>query len=128
VSADLEPRILRDLDRYVERGLGGAPLVVVVGVDTAAVHPASAGSSVFPAVQNLCLAAIALGYGSALTSLTVQAAGPVRELLGLPAHVDPVAAVPIGRPARPLGPPRRLPLVARAHRERFGVPWEPEPG
>jgi hypothetical protein len=31
--------------------------------------------------------------------------------------------VPIGHPARPLGPPVREPFAAHAHRERYGTRW-----
>jgi hypothetical protein len=43
--------------------------------------------------------------------------------VGLPGHVVPVAVVPLGRPARPLGPPRRDPFARHAHRETYGTPW-----
>jgi nitroreductase len=85
-------------------------------------------SSVLPAVQNLLLAAAALGYGSALTTLATMAASELGSLLELPEGVEPLAVVPIGRPARPLGPPRRLPVPAKAHRERYGQPFGERPG
>jgi len=31
--------------------------------------------------------------------------------------------VPLGWPDRPAGPPRRLPVSEKAHRDRYGVPW-----
>ena len=74
-------------------------------------------SSIFPAVQNLLLAATALGLGSALTTITIGYRDELRDLLGLPDHVVPVAVVPIGHPARALGPPRRDPF-ADAHPPR----------
>ena len=75
-------------------------------------------ASVFPAVQNLLLAATALGLGSALTTLALQRAAEVRSLLGLPAHVRPMAIVPLGWPSAPVGPPRRRP--PRIHHDRYG--------
>ena len=61
--------------------------------------PATAGSSIFPCVQNMLLAAGALGLGSALTTLGAAAGEPLAALLGLPDHVVPQAIVPLGYPA-----------------------------
>ncbi len=123
VSSDLDPRILEDVEQAVEAGFGGAPVLIVVGADTSRVAASVAGASVFPAVQNLLLAATALGLGSALTNLTVHLAAEVRSTLAMPDHVEPLAVVPVGRPAKRLGAPRREPVSSKAHRERFGIPW-----
>jgi nitroreductase len=104
-------------------GYRAAPVVVVVAADTERGHPATVPSSIFPAVQNLCLAAGALGLGSALTTLTTTFAAELAAMLKLPETVLPQAVVPIGRPARPLGPPRREPFSAHTHRDRYGTPW-----
>jgi nitroreductase len=85
------------------------------------------GASVFPAVQNLLLAAHALGLGSALTTLPVLGGDELSELLGLPDGVEPLAVVPLGHPTTPLGPPRRRPLTEKAHLDRYGVPFPPAP-
>lgn len=83
-----------------------------------------AGSSIYPAVQNLLLAANALGYGSCpTTALTTFGVDHVRERLKLPDSVSPMAAVHIGRPATKLGTPRRRPAAAVTYREQFGAPW-----
>lgn len=123
----LPPRLLAEVDRGAEGGIASAPVIVVVGGDTTLCLPQTLSSSVYPAVQNLLLAATALGLGSAMTTLALRFAEDLRHLTGLPAHVTPMAVVPIGWPARRLGPPRRLPLAARVHRERYGVPWGPPP-
>ena len=78
----------------------------------------------YPAIQNLLLAATALGLGSALTTLPL-AGGGLAELLALPEAVQPMAVVPLGWPARPLGPPRRAPVADKAFRQRYGSPWAP---
>jgi nitroreductase len=120
----LDGRLLDEVDRATAAGFGGAPVLVVVAGDTRAGTPRRAlPSSVLPAVQNLLLAAAALGYGSALTTLATFAATELRSVLELPGGVDPQAVVPIGRPARPLGPPGREPVAAKAHRERYGQPF-----
>jgi len=119
----LSPALLAEVDRGARGGLAGAPVQVVVGADTRLGHPAALGASIFPAVQNLLLAAGALGLGSAVTTLPLVAGEELAALVGLPAEVVPMAVVPLGWPARPLGPPRRAPLRDKAHRDRFGSPW-----
>lgn len=113
-----------EVDEGFQRGFGGAPVLIVVGADTnTGVHRNAMPSSIFPAVQNLLLAANALGYGSALTTLTAVAGGELRALIDLPDHVVPMAVVPVGRPARALGPPRRRPAAETTYRDRYGQNW-----
>ena len=118
--------MLDAVDRAVERGFGGAPVLVVVGADTERVHRQALSASIFPAVQNLLLAATALGYGTTLMTLPTMDADGLRTAVALPEHVRPVAVVPLGRPARPLRTPRREPLEAKAHLDRFGEPLAPD--
>jgi F420 biosynthesis protein FbiB-like protein len=60
------------------------------------------------AIQNLLLAAHALGLGACWMSGPVLAAAALREALGTPPTLDLVALIPVGRPAEsPAGPPRR---------------------
>jgi nitroreductase len=119
----LTPALLSDVDRGVESGLASAPVIVVVCGDRSIGLEAVLPSSVFPATQNLLLAANAEGLGSALTTLATLRATELAELLELPDTVRPMAVVPLGWPARRLGPPRRLPLAERVHVDRFGRPW-----
>ncbi|MGH2686332.1 MAG: nitroreductase family protein [Actinomycetota bacterium] len=121
----LPPGLLADVDRGATGGISAAPVVVVVGADTERCLPATIGSSVFPAVQNLLLAATAVGLGSALTTLATVMADDLRRVMELPEHVVPVAVVPLGWPAVELGPPRREPLAQKVHDERYGrpAPW-----
>ncbi len=117
------PQMFADVDQGAEGGVAAAPVLIVVAVDTDAVLEPVSASSVLPAIQNLLLGANALGLGSALTTLPMLAADELAAIVELPRHVQPVAVVPVGVPARPLGPPGRKPVAACAHRERFGVGW-----
>lgn len=119
----LPERMLADVDDGAQGAVARAPVIVVVCGDTAAGHPRALPASVFPAVQNLLLAAGAAGLGSALTTLPLAFADEMSAMLELPGHVVPMAVVPIGWPERRLGPPRREPLSSKAHRDHFGVPW-----
>jgi nitroreductase len=119
----LPDKLLAEVDAGAEGGVADAPVLVVVCGNGETGMPVTLPSSVFPAVQNLLLAASALGLGSALTTLALLQENELRTLLALPPSVQPMAIVPLGWPATPLGPPRRLPITERTHRELFGQPW-----
>ncbi|MGD0882309.1 MAG: nitroreductase family protein [Acidimicrobiales bacterium] len=119
----LTPGLMADVDAGAETGMAGAPVLVVVCGDSSVAHRSTLPASVFPATQNLLLAAGALGLGSAMTTLATLEVDDLRDILDLPDHVHPMAVVPLGWPARPLGPPRRQPVSERAHRDRYGTGW-----
>jgi nitroreductase len=77
-------------------------------------------ASVYPAVQNLILAARCLGIGSALTTVYRIRQDEVRELLAIPEGYEVVALLPLGRPAGRFGVARRRPPEAVTHWNRFG--------
>jgi len=68
------------------------------------------GGSVYPACQNLLLAARALGYGGVLTMWQGYADRELREALHIPDNVFIAATIPLGRPEGRHGPVRRRPL------------------
>jgi len=76
--------------------------------------------SIYPAVQNLLLAARGLGLGATLTTLPVWSTLLVRRTLGLPWSVSPVVAIPMGWPRGKYGPTTRRPVAEVAHLDRFG--------
>jgi nitroreductase len=119
----LTPAMLADVHQGALGGVSAAPVLVVVCGDTSHCVPAVLEASVWPAVQNLLLAATASGLGSALTTLATRFGEELRDVLALPPHVQAMAVVPLGYPAKRLGPPKRLPLSERAHRDRYGNPW-----
>ena len=100
----LPPALLAEVDAGARGGIAGAPVLVVVCGDTDASHPAALPASIWPAVQNLLLAAGARGLGSALTTLGTMDGPTLRELLDLPDTLLPMAIVPIGHPAALAGP------------------------
>ena len=122
-SSRLSPDLLADVERGATGGIAAAPVHVVVGADTHRGLVATSAESVFPAVQNLMLAAGALRLGSALTTIAVGFADELRAIVGFPDSIRPMAVVPIGHPARPLGPPRRDSFAIRSHRDRYGTSW-----
>ncbi len=123
----LSPAMLAQVERGMTGGIADAPVHVVVGADTDRGLEVSAAESIYPAVQNLMLAAGGLGLGTALTTIALGYADELRAIVAFPDHVRPMAVVPVGHPARPLGPPRREPFSAHTHRERYGTPWDAGP-
>ena len=119
----ITPKLLADVDKGATGGIAAAPVHIVVCADIERGLEVTIGSSIFPAVQNLLLAATAAGLGSALTTITTTYRAELSDLLALPQHVVPVAVVPIGHPVRPLGAPRREPFAQHTHREQYGSGW-----
>ena len=58
-----------------------------------------------------------------MTTLPLTAGDELSALLQLPPEVVPMAVVPLGWPERVLGPPRRLPVVDKTHRETYANGW-----
>jgi nitroreductase len=81
---------------------------------------ASYYGSIFPAVQNLLLAARAAGLGATLTTLPVWSVTLARRTLGLPGSISPVAVVPMGWPQGGYGPTTRRPVEEVVHVDRYG--------
>ncbi len=119
----LPEKLLAEVEHGARDGLAGAPVMIVVCGDAARGHAASLPASVFPATQNLLLAATAEGLGAVLTTLALGYAKEVAALLDLPETVRPMALVPLGWPAAPLREGRRRPVAEVAHRDRFGRGW-----
>lgn len=72
-------------------------------------HPGE-GASIYPACQNLLLAARAIGLGGVLTQLHGLVEPELRALLGIPDGVAIHATITLGHPAGAHGPVRRRPL------------------
>lgn len=87
------------------------------------------GASIYPACQNLLLAAHALGYGGVLTGWHAGCEPEVRARLAIPDDVAIMATITIGRPAGRHGPVRRRPLDELVFGEQWGTapPWAVDP-
>jgi nitroreductase len=104
--------------------IGDAPCIILV-LSTGK----GQASSVLMSVQNLMLAARALGIGSVPTTLHAQVLERVYALLGIPGEMDFHLCIPLGYPRGNFGPTRRLPVAEVTHVNRWGqkVPWAGEP-
>lgn len=76
-------------------------------------------AALYPAAQNLILAARALGLGTTFTTLHRAADPVVREVLGIPDEVRIAATIPLGWPAATFGPVNRRPLTDVVHSNRW---------
>ena len=92
---------------HLAEHMGDAPVIVI---------PCSKGGvgraepSVFPAVQNLFLAARALGLGTTLTTVHRLREADVRALLGIPDAYTTWAMIPVGYPTGRWGEAVRRPV------------------
>jgi nitroreductase len=106
--------------------LRGARLPVVPPPPIAAT---SYYGSIYPSVQNLLLAARAMGLGASLVTLPLLSVTAARRALGLPLSVTPACVVPMGWPRGRYGPTTRRPVGDVVHLDRFGrQPWRTEGG
>jgi nitroreductase len=104
-----------------------APIVIVAcseaipSAPTASTSPP--GASVYPAVQNILLAATVLGLGSVLTTRWKRREAEMKQILGLPEAYEVHAILPVGWPARRFGRNRRGAFADVTFRDRYGQPW-----
>ena len=86
-------------------------------------------ASIYPACQNLLLAARALGYGGAFTVMHYPVESELRELLSIPEEAFLAGMITIGKPAGGHGPVRRRPLAELVYAEGWDVTpdWAVDP-
>ena len=95
-------------------------MLVLACISTDGARPTiTTGASIYPAVQNLMLAARALGVGSCITTIHKYRDPQVKELLGIPAEVD-ARAHPHGLSAGEVWRPPRRPIAEVAHADSWG--------
>lgn len=129
-SADDSPkaRMASTMQRFVDR-FEETPVVVLACIRPWRGTDLTVGASVYPACQNLLLAARALGYGGVLTMWHADVDGELHDLLEIPDDVVIAATVALGRPEGGHGPVRRRPvgeLVFDGAWDR-PAPWAVEP-
>jgi nitroreductase len=115
-------RLLESAHHLIDHALEVPVWVLVCGRP---VYPVAAPSvdwipsAVYPAAQNVLLAARALGLGATFTTWHMASEPAVRELLGIPSDARIAVTIPIGWPARAFGPVRRKPLDQVVHWGRW---------
>ena len=112
-------RFAYSMQRYVDR-FESTPVVVLVCLERYREASPYEGASVYPACQNLLLAARALGYGGALTMWHLGVEAELRELLSIPDTVALSACITLGVPEGRHGSVKRKPLSEVAFDDAWG--------
>jgi nitroreductase len=87
------------------------------------------GANIYPACQNILLAARALGYGGVMTGFQRLAEQSLRELLGIPDGTLLAGTITLGKPAGAHGPVRRRPMRELVFEDAWNspAPWAVDP-
>jgi len=112
--------LARSVDHLVHH-LADAPVIIVACAFGADDVRTAAG--VYPAVQNLMLAARSLGLGTTLTSRHRLAMAETRATLGIPDEASIYAVIPVGYPLGRWGEAPRRPVREVAFRDRWDAPF-----
>ncbi len=121
-------RMLRSAVHLAEH-MHEAPVLVLVCMVPRALPPVGVGgrrspaglyASIFPAVQNILLAARGLGLGATLTTLHLLYEDEIKAELGIPGDTETVALIPIGFPEGKYGPTTRAPVEEVTYWEQWG--------
>jgi nitroreductase len=120
-AAKSDPAVARMLGSamYLADHLGEAPVLLIPCAPKDRVR---VEGSVFPAIQNLMLAARALGLGTTLTSVHRDEEDSVKRLLDIPDDIQTYAIIPLGHPLGHWGVPARLPVEETTYSDRWGEP------
>ena len=116
--------------RYLANHMPDVPAMILVCVDHSQGYiPSNAGepvvaglyaSSIWPAIQNLFLAARALGLGTRLTTAHGRGEQRIKDILGIPDHLETVMLTPVGYPRGNFGPLQRRPASEVTSYNRYG--------
>jgi nitroreductase len=107
---------------HLANHLAEAPALIIATIKKDMPNISSTlGASIYPAVQNLMLAARAEGLGTTLTTLHKLHEGEVKELLGVPDGIETMALIPVGWPKGKFGSPTRLPVEKVVYWDTWGA-------
>ena len=112
-----------DAVEYLTEHFHEAPVWIVACIDDD--KPTRwTGASIYPAVQNMLLAARGLGLGSTLTTRHLFFEEEAEKALGLPPGVHSYAVLPIGYPMGRFGPVGRGKLANFVYQDKWGQAYE----
>ena len=117
-------RRTRTANEYLTNHYHEAPVWIVACLEDGENPGRTAGSSIYPAVQNMLLATRALGLGTTLTTRHTGYANEVDAIFGLPSSVHSYAILPIGWPMGRFGPLGRGPLKDVVYQDQWGKPYQ----
>lgn len=120
-------RMARTMQHFVDK-FEQTPVVVLACVQNRHNNLLD-GASIYPACQNLLLAARGLGYGGVLTGWHQPVEEQLRAVLGIPDDYAIAATIPLGVPEGNHGPVRRRPLSELVFDGEWGAKpiWAKDP-
>jgi nitroreductase len=122
---DRTTRLMLDGTAHLIDTLDRAPVLIFVAGGV--IYPPGAPreqftwSALYPAAQNLLVAARSLGLGTVFTTMHMVAEPTVRTVLEIPDDVRIAAMIPLGWPDGEFGPVSRRPVTEVIHRNRWGA-------
>ena len=121
-------RMAATMQHFVDH-IEEAPVVTLACVEHWHGGHFTEGASVYPACQNLLLAARALGYGGVVTMWHQAVEPELATTVGLPEGVSIAATIPLGVPVGRHGPVRRRPLAELVYEDTWAqpAPWAEDP-
>jgi nitroreductase len=134
-GGDPDPGMARMVSnaRHFADHLHEVPVLIVVCASLADIYATDTklgrlsivgGASVYPAVQNLVLAARDQGLGTALTTLLCAVEPQVKQLLHIPDDIATAAMIALGWPAKSFPKKlRRRPLAETTFADEYGRSW-----
>jgi nitroreductase len=121
VTADAQGARMYSSADHLAHHLAEAPVFIMGVVRTGGVGTSPSGSYIYPAIQNLMLAARGLGLGTTLTTLHRAHEADVAELLGVPEGWETMCLIPMGWPKGKFGMGARRPVEEVTHWEQWGA-------
>ena len=121
-------RMARAMQHYVDH-FEASPVIVLGCLVRYRQALFTEGASIYPACQNLLLAARAIGLGAAMTQWQARCEPELREILSIPGDVAMHATITLGHPAGRHGPVRRRPVRELVYEDVWGeaAPWARDP-
>ena len=118
--------------RYLAQRMPEVPAMILICADHSRGHaphtpgqPIERGryaSSVWLAIQNLFLAARALGLGTRITTTHIRGEEQIKQWLGIPDHLETVCLTPLGYPRGSFGETVRTPAPQVTSFNHYGSP------
>ena len=121
-------RMAMAMQQFVDR-FESTPVVVLACLGRHRAAHLSEGASVYPACQNLLLAARARGLGGVMTMWHQAVEAELHRVLAIPDDIVIAATIPLGHPEGGHGPVRRRPVGELVYEDRWEGPaaWAVDP-
>ena len=117
-GSSAKARMASAMQQFVDR-FEATPVVVLACLGRHRAAHLSEGASVYPACQNLLLAARARGLGGVMTMWHQAVEAELHQTLAIPDDIVIAATIPLGHPEGGHGPVRRRPVGELVYEDRW---------